>query len=437
MNVLLIGSGAREHALGWALVKSPMLSWLISAPGNAGLAEIGKCAALDIGDAGAVVTFCRAEAIDLVVIGPEAPLVAGQVDALDAEGIRVFGPSKTAAQLEGSKRFTKELCAEAGIPTAGYAVFDSADAARAHMSMRDLPAVIKADGLAAGKGVTVAQTRADAEAAIDACFSGAFGDAGAEVVIEDCLEGEEASFFAICDGRTVLPLATAQDHKRAFDGDTGPNTGGMGAYSPARIMTPGMCERVMDEIIRPTVEAMAARDTPYRGVLYAGLMIGADGPKLIEYNVRFGDPEAQVLMMRLESDLLPLLVAACDGTLDGMELAWRGETALSIVMATRGYPGAYKKGSVIRGVEEAAGMDDVQVFHAGTKRERGQLIAAGGRVLSVTAVGKSVSEAQARAYEAAARIDWPEGFYRSDIGWRDVARERDATANPEKDGAHG
>ena len=437
MNVLLIGSGAREHALGWALVKSPMLSRLISVPGNAGLAEIGACAALDVDDAVAVVAFCRAEAVDLVVIGPEAPLVAGLADALETAGIRVFGPSKAAAQLEGSKRFTKDLCAEAGIPTAGYAVFDSADAARAHMAMRDLPAVIKADGLADGKGVTVAQTRAEAEAAIDACFSGAFSDAGAEVVIEDCLEGEEASFFAICDGRTVLPLAPAQDHKRAFDGDTGPNTGGMGAYSPARIMTRGMCERVMDEIITPTVEAMAARGTPYRGVLYAGLMIGPDGAKLIEYNVRFGDPEAQVLMMRLETDLLPVLVAACDGALDGMELAWRGETALSVVMATRGYPGAYEKGSVISGVDEAADMNDVQVFHAGTKRERGQLIAAGGRVLSVTALGKSVSEAQARAYEAAARIDWPQGFYRSDIGWRDVARERDATANPDKDGAHG
>jgi len=423
MKVLLIGSGAREHALGWALAKSPLLSRLISAPGNAGLAEIAGCAALETEDAGAVVAFCRAEAVDLVVIGPEAPLVAGLSDSLEAAGIRVFGPSKAAAQLEGSKRFTKELCSEAGIPTADYAVFSDASAARAYLATRDLPIVIKADGLAAGKGVTVAQTREEAETAIDACFSGAFGAAGAEVVIEDCLQGEEASFFAICDGQSVLPLAAAQDHKRALDGDTGPNTGGMGAYSPARIMTPQMCERVMDEIITPTVAAMAARGTPYRGVLYAGLMIGADGPKLIEYNVRFGDPEAQVLMVRLESDLLPVLVAACDGALNGMELAWRRETALSVVMATRGYPGAYEKGSVIRGVEDAARIDGVQVFHAGAKRERGQLIASGGRVLSVTALGESVSAAQARAYEAVARIDWPDGFYRRDIGWRDVARE--------------
>jgi len=436
MNVLLIGSGAREHALGWALSKSPLLSRLYCAPGNAGLGRIAVCAGLDVERPDNVVAFCRERAIELVVVGPEAPLVAGLADHLDYAGIRVFGPSKAAAQLEGSKRFTKDLCAEAGIPTADYAAFDSPEAARAYLAGRGLPVVVKADGLAAGKGVTVAQTRGEAEAAIDACFDGAFGAAGAEVVIEDCLEGEEASFFAIVDGQTVLPMAAAQDHKRAFDGDTGPNTGGMGAYSPAKIMTAAMCERVVDEIISPTVKAMAARGTPYRGVLYAGLMITGDGPKLIEYNVRFGDPEAQVLMMRLQSDLLHVLVAACDGNLRGIELAWRKEAALTVVMATRGYPGSYKNGSVIAGVEQAEQMAGVQVFHAGTKREGERLIAAGGRVLSVTALGDSVTAAQARAYEAVANVDWPEGFYRSDIGWRDVARERSATANPEKDGVH-
>ncbi|RIA47374.1 phosphoribosylamine--glycine ligase [Dichotomicrobium thermohalophilum] len=423
MKVLLIGSGAREHALGWALSKSPVLTQLYCAPGNPGLAEIGECVALDVDGYEDIVAFCREETIDLVVVGPEAPLVAGLGDALEAAGIRVFGPSKAAAQLEGSKRFTKDLCAEAGIPTADYAAFDTAEAARAHLKERALPVVIKADGLAAGKGVAVAKTQHEAEAAIDACFSGAFGQAGAQVVIEDCLQGEEASFFAIVDGETVLPLVAAQDHKRAFDGDTGPNTGGMGAYSPAKIMSPAMCDRVMDEIITPTVKAMAARATPYRGVLYAGLMITADGPRLIEYNVRFGDPEAQVLMMRLQSDLLPVLLAACDGRLHEADIAWRAETALTVVMATRGYPGAYEKGSEIRGVEDAAGMADVEVFHAGTKREGGKLIASGGRVLSVTALGKTVREAHARAYEAVSRIDWPAGFYRQDIGWRDVVRE--------------
>ncbi len=423
MKVLLIGSGAREHALGWTLSQSPLLTRLFCAPGNPGLAEIGQCIALDVNRHEDVVAFCREEAIDLVVVGPEAPLVAGLGDALEAAGIRVFGPSKAAAQLEGSKRFTKDLCAEAGISTADYAAFETADAAHAHIAERALPLVIKADGLAAGKGVTVAATRDEAEAAIDACFSGIFGQAGGQVVIEDCLEGEEASFFAIVDGETVLPMVAAQDHKRAFDGDTGPNTGGMGAYSPAKIMPPTMCDRVMEEIIAPTVQAMAARGTPYRGVLYAGLMITADGPKLIEYNVRFGDPEAQVLMMRLQSDLLPVLLAACDGRLHEADLKWRAETALTVVMATRGYPGAYEKGSEIRGVEDAAGMDDVQVFHAGTKRASGKLMASGGRVLSVTALGKTVREAQARAYEAVSRINWPEGFYRQDIGWRDVRRE--------------
>ncbi len=437
MKVLLIGAGAREHALGWALSNSPLLTRLYCAPGNAGLAEIGACVALDVNRHQDVAAFCAEEGIDLVVVGPEAPLVAGLADALEAAGIRVFGPSRAAAQLEGSKRFTKDICAEAGIPTAAYVTFESADDARAHIGGRTLPVVVKADGLAAGKGVTIAQTREEAEAAIHACFSGAFGQAGAQVVIEDYLEGEEASFFAIVDGNTVLPLVAAQDHKRAFDRDTGPNTGGMGAYSPATIMPPGMCDRVMREIIMPTVRAMAARGTPYRGVLYAGLMITADGPKLIEYNVRFGDPEAQVLMMRLITDLLTILLAACDGRLDEVETRWRAETALTVVMAARGYPGAYERGSEIRGVEDAAAMDDVQVFHAGTKRVDGKLIAAGGRVLSVTALGKTVREAQARAYEAVSRINWPEGFCRHDIGWRDVARETGEATSDEKGRAYG
>ncbi len=428
MNVLLIGSGAREHALGWVLSRSPLLTRLYCAPGNAGLAEIGECVALDVNRHEAVAAFCREKGIGLVVVGPEAPLVAGLTDALSDAGIRVFGPSKAAAQLEGSKRFTKDLCADAGIPTADYATFDTAESARAHLPQRRLPVVIKADGLAAGKGVMIAQTREEAKAAIDACFSGAFGTAGAQVLIEDCLEGEEASFFAIVDGETALPLVAAQDHKRAFDGDTGPNTGGMGAYSPAKIMPAEMCDRVMNEIITPTIMAMAARGMPYRGVLYAGLMIGAAGPKLIEYNVRFGDPEAQVLMMRLQSDLLPVLMAACNGTLHEAHLSWHAETALTVVMAARGYPGDYQKGSAIRGVEEAGQIDGVAVFHAGTKRENGRLIAAGGRVLSVTALGKTVREAQDRAYEAVRRIDWPDGFYRRDIGWRDVARATAGTA---------
>jgi len=437
MDLLLIGSGAREHALGWALSKSPLLTRLHCAPGNAGLAEIGDCVALDLDRHEDVVAFCREKSIELVVVGPEAPLVAGLADALSAAGIRVFGPSRAAAQLEGSKRFTKDLCAQAGIPTAGYAVFDNAEAARAHAGERGLPMVIKADGLAAGKGVTVAESRDQAEAAVNACFSGDFALAGTQVVIEDCLEGEEASFFAIIDGETALPLVAAQDHKRAFDGDTGPNTGGMGAYSPAKIMTAAMCDRVMAEIITPTVETMAARGTPYRGVLYAGLMITADGPSLIEYNVRFGDPEAQVLMMRLQSDLLPVLVAACDGNLGEREIEWHDHTALTVVMAARGYPGPYDKGSVIRSVDDAAQVEGVQVFHAGTKRVEGRLTAVGGRVLSVTALGETVHAAQARAYEALGRIDWPEGFYRHDIGWRDAARESAILSDGGKEGADG
>lgn len=422
MVILLIGSGGREHALAWALARSPLCARLLVAPGNPGTAACGENVALDVADHGAVVAFCRREGVGLVVIGPEGPLVAGLVDDLSAAGIRAFGPSRAAARLEGSKAFTKELCREAGIPTAAFARFTEAGAAKANIRARGAPIVVKADGLAAGKGVVVAGTVEEAEAAVDAMLGGALGAAGAELVIEECLVGEEASFFALCDGTHALPLASAQDHKRVLDGDEGPNTGGMGAYSPAPVMTPALEERAMDEIVRPTLRAMAARGTPYRGVLYAGLMITAEGPKLIEYNCRFGDPETQVLMPRLASDLVEALVAACDGRLEGLSLAWREEAALTVVMAARGYPGPVEKGSPIRGVEEAGALDGVTVFHAGTGTRDGALVAQGGRVLNVTALGRDVAQAQARAYAAVDRIDWPEGFCRRDIGWRALGR---------------
>ncbi len=426
MNVLLIGSGGREHALAWALSASPLLGELYCAPGNGGIAALAQCVELDIADHGKVAQFCRDRDIALVVIGPEAPLVAGLADDLIAAGVKTFGPSAAAARLEGSKTFTKELCRAHNIPTARFARFGEAEAAKAYVRAAGAPIVVKADGLAAGKGVTVAASVAEAEAAIDECFSGRFGEAGAELVVEECLTGEEASFFALVDGKTALPLATAQDHKRAFDGDVGPNTGGMGAYSPAPVMSEELCRRAMDEIITPTVEALAQAGTPYRGVLYAGLMITDRGPQLIEYNVRFGDPECQVLMMRLKSDLLPALLATVDGLLDKFDLRWREETALTVVMAAKGYPGAYRKGSVIGGLEAAGAEPDVEIFHAGTAREGDKIIAAGGRVLNVTALGGSVAEAQARAYRAVDKIDWPEGFCRRDIGWRAVAREKAA-----------
>jgi len=415
MNVLLIGGGGREHALAWKLRQSPLLDILYCAPGNAGIAEVAKCVALDLANHDAVIRFCREKDIALVVIGPEAPLVAGLADDLEAAGIKVFGPSAAAAQLEGSKGFTKDLCAEYGIPTASYRRFADAHAAKAHVKTQALPIVVKADGLAGGKGVTVAASRDEAEAAIDACFAGALG---AEVVIEEFLEGEEASFFALVDGTAALPLATAQDHKRAFDGDKGPNTGGMGAYSQAPIMTPALCARVMEEIVIPTVRVMRARGTPFKGVLYAGLMIKDRAPKLIEYNVRFGDPEAQVLMMRLESDLLPALLATAEGRLGKLVLNWHDEAALCVVMAAKGYPGAYEKGTEIRGLGEAGADPDVQVFHAGTKLDGTRLLADGGRVLGVTARGKDIAEAKRRAYRAVDKIDWPGGFCRRDIGWR-------------------
>jgi phosphoribosylamine--glycine ligase len=426
MNVLLIGSGGREHALGWAISASPLLGRLYCAPGNAGIAEIAECAALDIDDPAAVIQFCIDNAIDLVVIGPEGPLVAGLADDLLAARIKVFGPSKAAAQLEGSKGFTKDFCTEFAIPTAAYKRCTDAASALAYVATQPLPVVVKADGLAAGKGVVIAETREQAAAAIEACFSGAFGAAGAEVVIEECLVGEEASFFALVDGSHALAFGAAQDHKRAFDGEQGPNTGGMGAYSPAPVMTAEMTRRTMDEIIWPTVRGMQQRDTPFKGVLFAGLMITSSGPKLIEYNVRFGDPETQVLMLRLKSDLLPALVATADGVLKTFDLRWHDDAALTVVMASRGYPGDYAKGSPIGELDAARAVPGVEVFHAGTVREGNELRATGGRVLNVAARARTVGEAQRLAYQAVAKIDWPGGFCRSDIGWQAIARERKA-----------
>jgi len=425
MNVLLIGSGGREHALAWAMTASPLLKKLYCAPGNAGIAEVAECVALDAANHDAVIAFCRDKAVDFVVIGPEAPLVNGLGDALEKAGIAYFGPNAAAARLEGSKGFTKDLCAQFNIPTAAYGRFLDANAALAYLEGKPLPIVIKADGLAAGKGVVIAATKDEARCAIEACFAGAFGAAGAEVVIEEFLEGEEASFFALCDGTHTLALASAQDHKRVGDGDTGPNTGGMGAYSPAPVMTADMTRRTMHDIILPTVAAMRTRGTPFRGVLFAGLMITKEGPKLIEYNVRFGDPETQVLMMRLRSDILAAMRATWDGTLGSLQLKWSDDAALTVVMAARGYPGTPQKGTEIKGLKAAARVDGVEIFHAGTRREGERILANGGRVLNVTARGRNVADAQAHAYAAIARIDWPGGFWRSDIGWRAMSREKE------------
>jgi phosphoribosylamine--glycine ligase len=417
MNVLLIGGGGREHALAWKLAQSPKLDTLFCSPGNAGISSIAKPGPADVSDHAAVAAFCRDARIGLAVIGPESPLVDGLSDDLRAAGIPVFGPSRAAARLEASKSFTKEICARRGIPTASAAHFAGKHDALAHVRERGAPLVVKADGLAAGKGVIMCETLRDAEDAVATCFAGAFGEGGSSVVIEEKLTGTEVSFFALCDGARALPLATAQDYKRAFDGNLGPNTGGMGCISPAPIMTEALSQRIMREIVTPTLDAMRERGTPFQGVLYAGLMITAEGPKLIEYNVRFGDPECQVLMLRLESDLLPLLLAAAQGDLSGTGLTWSDSAAITVVMAANGYPGAYAKGSVIRNLKEAGAVEGVTVFHAGTSAGAGgEVTSQGGRVLNVSALGRDLDEARSRAYAAIAKIDWPGGFCRHDIG---------------------
>lgn len=420
MRVLVIGSGGREHALCWAIAASPLLTKLYCAPGNAGIAREAECVAIGAEDADAILDFCKRERVDLVVVGPEAPLVAGLANRLRAEGFRTFGPDAAAAQLEGSKGFSKDICAKYNIPTAAYRRFTEAEAAKDYIRAQGAPIVVKADGLAAGKGVTVAMTEGEAIAAVDAAMKdGAFGAAGAELVIEECMVGEELSFFALADGETALPLASAQDHKRVGDGDTGPNTGGMGAYSPAPVCTSEIEKRIINEILTPTVDAMKAEGAPFKGVLFIGLMITEEGPKVIEYNVRFGDPECQVLMMRLQSDILPALIATVDGTLKNFDLRWQPKAAMTVVLASDGYPGTYQKGTVIRNVDGAEADPDVTVFHAGTARnDAGELIATGGRVLNVTAVGDTVRAARDSAYAAVDLIQWPEGFCRRDIGHR-------------------
>jgi phosphoribosylamine---glycine ligase len=424
MKILVIGSGGREHALCWAIAGSALTSKLYCAPGNGGIAQVAECVAIDVMDFDRIVAFAREAAIDFVVIGPDNPLAGGLADRLALAGIKHFGPSKAAAELEWSKGFTKELCAAEGIPTARFRRFTDAAAAKDYAADHPLPVVVKADGLALGKGVIIASTRAEASAAIDSMFAGAFGASGQSIVIEEFLEGEEASYFALCDGENVLPFGGAQDHKRVGDGDVGPNTGGMGAYSPAPAFTSDIERQTLDRIILPTVRAMKARGRPFKGVLFAGLMLTQDGPKLIEYNARFGDPETQVLMLRLKSDIVTLLLAAADGGLKTMDARWHDDAALTVVMAAKGYPEAPLKGTVIRGLDRAAAVEGVEIFHAGTAVRDGQLVANGGRVLNVTARGRSVAEAQARAYRAVDLIDWPEGFCRRDIGWRAVSRER-------------
>ena len=423
MRILVVGGGGREHALCWAISASPLCTKLFCAPGNAGIAEVAQCIEVAAEDVEGQVALALAEKIDFVVVGPETPLVAGLADRLAKVGIKVFGPSAQAAQLEGSKGFTKDLCRHHNIPTGAYDRFVDLDKALAYIRAHGAPIVVKADGLAAGKGVVVAETVEQAEEAVRDMLAGnRFGAAGASVVIEEFLDGEEASFFALTDGEHALALAGAQDHKRAFDGDKGPNTGGMGAYSPAPILDQAMAERAMAEIILPTVRAMKADGIPFKGVLYAGLMIGRNGPKLIEYNCRFGDPECQVLMMRLKSDIVPALIACADGGLKHLDLRWSDDAALTVVMAANGYPDAYKKGSEVRGLEAAGKVEGVQVFHAGTKADGAHILANGGRVLNVTASAPTVEQARARAYKAVDLIDWPEGFCRRDIAWRAVAR---------------
>ena len=418
MNILILGSGGREHSLAWAVMQNPKCDKLIVAPGNAGIAQIATCASVDIEDAGAVLALCEAETIDFVIIGPEAPLAAGVADRLRDAGLLVFGPSKEAARLEASKSFTKEICDAAKAPTAAYAHFTEAEPARAYVRENGAPIVIKADGLAAGKGVIVAVDEQTALDAIDDMFGGAFGSAGAEVVIEEFMEGEEASFFVLCDGKTALPIGTAQDHKRVGEGDTGLNTGGMGAYSPAPVLTEALQRRALEQIIEPTLAEMARRGTPYHGVLYTGLMIKDGQARLVEYNVRFGDPECQVLMLRLGAQALDLMHAAAEERLAEAQVNWADDHAMTVVMAANGYPGSYEKGSVINGLEALPEDSSNMVFHAGTTAKDGQITATGGRVLNITARGASLQEARDRAYTMIDGIDWPEGFFRRDIGWR-------------------
>jgi phosphoribosylamine---glycine ligase len=418
MNILILGSGGREHALAWAVKQNPKTDRLIVAPGNAGIAMLAECADLDPLNAAEVVGFCEDNAIDFVIIGPEAPLAAGVADATRAAGILTFGPSAQAAQLEASKGFTKAICDACGAPTAAYARFDAAEPAKAYIRKMGAPIVVKADGLAAGKGVIVAMTEAEALAAIDDMFGGEFGAAGAEVVIEEFMTGEEASFFVLTDGVNALPIGTAQDHKRVGDGDTGPNTGGMGAYSPAPVLTDAIADRAMREIILPTIAEMARRGTPYQGVLYAGLMIKDGQGRLVEYNARFGDPETQVLMLRLGAQALDLLLACAEGRLDRTQVNWAQDHALTVVMAAKGYPATYQNGSVIMGLDHIAATSQQMVFHAGTAEKDGQICANGGRVLNITARAATLAEARARAYAMIDQLDWPEGFCRSDIGWR-------------------
>ena len=424
MNVLILGSGAREHALARACANSARLANLLVAPGNPGCAKHARIVPLDLADHAQVISFCLEESIDLVVVGPEGPLVAGIADDLNRAGIACFGPTRAAAQLEGSKGFAKDFCREFGIPTAGYRRLRDPDEAKAYIHERGAPIVIKADGLAAGKGVVVANTLVEANAAVDSLLA-AFGAGGGELVVEEFLEGEEVSFFALCDGFDAVPFSSAQDHKRVGDGDTGPNTGGMGAYSPPSIMTGEMSERVMREIVAPTVRGLAKRGSPFRGVLFAGLMINDVGPKLIEFNVRFGDPEAEVILGRLTDDLLPLLEACAKGRLRRASPSFSSESALAVVMAAQGYPGKPIRGAPIKGIDRAEQAPGVWILHAGTRREGDEIISDGGRVLAITALGRSVSEARDRAYAAVDRIDWPTGFCRRDIGWRAVARERE------------
>lgn len=418
MNILILGSGGREHSLAWAIQQNPKCDRLIVAPGNAGIAQICDCADIDIMDGDTVASFAEENAIDFVIIGPEAPLAAGVADRLRDAGLLVFGPSKAAAALEASKSFTKAICDAANAPTAGYGHFHDADAAKAYIKAQGAPIVVKADGLAAGKGVIVAMTEAEALDAIDDMFDGSFGDAGAEVVIEEFMDGEEASFFVLCDGTSILPIGTAQDHKRVGDGDTGPNTGGMGAYSPAPVMTDNVTKKAMDEIIGPCMDEMRKRGTPFEGVLFVGLMIKDGQPRLVEYNVRFGDPECQTLMMRLGGQILDLLQACAEHRLHDIKANWADDHAITIVMAANGYPGSYEKGSVINGLDALPADSKNMVFHAGTTEKGGAVTATGGRVLAVTARGETLSEARDRAYDMTKSINWPQGFYRNDIGWR-------------------